>query len=178
MRSMVAAFGRRHLRLGILLAVLCGLIGTLVLGGGSPAAPSDINPPLTAAQKVVAMDALKAIAPRRGFHRYEQWEIGIGSRGPAFVSCLPEPAVCFGSTKPVHALSDASVRALLAGFGVRPTELFCPPASVPFPFGTEHCLGQGKLAKFGLGIILTATRARFADQRSGTQVIFFAYRPT
>jgi hypothetical protein len=139
-------------------------------------ASSDINPPLTPAQKVLATAALKAITPPRGFHRYKQWKIGIGSRGPAFVPCLSEPAVYFGSTGPVHALSNASVRALLARFGVHPTELLCPASSVPFVSGIEHCLGQGILADFGLGISLTATRARFSDQRSGTQVMFFAYR--
>ncbi len=173
---MVDVLGKRHLRLWILLAVLGALITSLVLGDGSPAASSDISPPLTPAQNVAAMAALRAMTPPRGFHRYHRWEIGVDSRGPAFVSCLSEPAICFGSTDPVQPLSNASARALLARFGVRPTGLLCPRA-VPVLTGPENCLGRGRLGKFGLGIMLMVTRARFPGQRSGTQVIFFAYRP-
>ena len=175
--GMTTLHGRRHLRLAVRVVILAALVVAVLTGAGSASnesAAGPTSPPLTTAQKTAAMNALEAIAPPAGFHRYELWRVGTSPRSPA-VSCLPAPAICFGSTTPLPTVTNIAARRLLAGFGVRADQLACVSWLI-------NCPGYGTFDGYRVGINLTVIRARLPVRpgapviRPGTQVLLFVVR--
>lgn len=174
--AMAASFGRRYLRLAVLVAIAVALAAALLTQGRSAANGSHVShtdSSLTAAQKTAAVAALEAIAPPKGFRRYEEWAVATSAHSPS-VRCLPEPSICFGSGTPLRAVNARSTQALLARFGIRTEDVSCIPQLVESRGGT--CDGFGSFSGYELGMILTVVHPGAGRLKPGSQVVLFVVR--